>query len=60
MEWDENCLAPHKNVRAVKTASSWQVRQPVYRTSLARWKRYRKFIPELLDELGYSPEQGTR
>jgi tetratricopeptide (TPR) repeat protein len=40
LEWDEACLNPELNDRAVKTPSVWQVRQPVYKTSVARWKRY--------------------
>ena len=34
------------------TASDWQVRQPVYRDSLARWRRYERQLQPLVDALG--------
>ncbi|HEU0156842.1 MAG TPA: sulfotransferase, partial [Stellaceae bacterium] len=34
LEWDESCLRPEGNRRVVRTASMWQARQPVYRTSV--------------------------
>ena len=37
LEWDDACLEFYKSDRPVKTASSWQVRQPLYSTSVARW-----------------------
>ena len=36
LDWDEACLRPQDNRRIVRTASVWQARQPVYRTSVAR------------------------
>ena len=51
LEWDPRCLSPHKNRRPVKTASSWQVRQPLYKTSVARWKRYEKHLGPLKSSL---------
>ena len=54
LEWDDNCLEFHKQEREVKTASQWQVRQPIYKTSLERWKRYDKHIGVLKEILaGY-------
>jgi tetratricopeptide (TPR) repeat protein len=44
LEWDDACLRPHDNERSVVTPSVWQVRQPVYRTSMARWKKYEKVL----------------
>lgn len=52
LPWDERCLAPHRNARAVQTSSMWQVRQPVYRNSLARWQRYEKHLRGLKEVLG--------
>ena len=49
---DDACLAPERNERAVKTASRWQVRQPVYATSLERWRRYEPWLGELRALLG--------
>jgi hypothetical protein len=51
LEWDEACLDPHKTERNVKTASVTQVRQPVYTSSVERWRVYEKFISPLLEEL---------
>lgn len=48
LEWDDSCLRPEGNRRVVRTASMWQARQPVYRTSVARWRRYRPWIAEFL------------
>jgi len=46
LEWDDACLRPEDNRRAVKTASVWQVRQKVYSTSLERWRRYEPWLGE--------------
>lgn len=51
LEWDDACLAPHKLERSVKTASQWQVRQPIYKTSVQRWKNYEEFIGPLIEAL---------
>ena len=51
LEWDDACLAPERNARAVKTASVWQVRQPVYKTSVERWRRYEPWLGELRELL---------
>lgn len=52
LEWNEACLDPHKTERTVKTASVTQVRQPVYTSSVERWRVYEKFLGPLLEELG--------
>jgi len=44
LEWEDACLYPENNLRAVKTPSFWQVRQPVYATSLERWKHYEPWL----------------
>ncbi|NOX09507.1 MAG: tetratricopeptide repeat protein [Gammaproteobacteria bacterium] len=51
LEWDEKCLQFHKQKRTVTTPSYDQVRQPMYTSSMQRWKRYEKHIPELIAEL---------
>ncbi len=53
LEWDDACLAPHKLERTVKTASHWQVRQPIYKTSVQRWKNYEQYLGPLKEALGY-------
>ena len=47
LPWNEACLAPERNDRVVKTASLWQVRQPIYKTSVERWRRYEPWLGEL-------------
>jgi len=51
LEWDPACLDFHKTKRQVRTASVRQVRQPIYKTSVERWRAYEKFLGPLLDEL---------
>lgn len=38
-------------VRAIRTASAWQARQPVHTQSIGRWRNYRAFAPEFFDAL---------
>lgn len=52
LEWDDACMSPHKTSRNVKTASVTQVREPVYTSSVERWRRYEKHLGPLLDALG--------
>lgn len=49
LSWDERCLEFYKNARTVRTASQWQVRQPIYQTSKERWRNYEKWIGPLLE-----------
>ena len=45
--WHEACLRPESNPRAVRTPSKWQTRQPIYRNSVARWRRYEPWLGPL-------------
>ena len=47
LPWHEACLHPERNLRAVKTPSKWQTRQPIYRNSVARWRRYEAWLGPL-------------
>jgi hypothetical protein len=47
LEWDDACLRPEQNPRAVKTSSRWQVRQPIHRGAVERWRRYEPWLGEL-------------
>jgi tetratricopeptide (TPR) repeat protein len=47
LTWHDECLHPEDNPRAVKTPSKWQTRQPIYRTSVARWRRYEPWLGPL-------------
>ena len=47
LEWEPACLHFHQTARPVRTASVTQVRQPLYRRSLARWKNYEATLGDL-------------
>jgi tetratricopeptide (TPR) repeat protein len=47
LSWHDACLRPESNPRAVRTPSKWQTRQPIYRTSVARWRRYEPWLGPL-------------
>ncbi len=47
LTWHDACLRPENNPRAVRTPSKWQTRQPIYRTSVARWRRYDQWLGPL-------------
>jgi tetratricopeptide (TPR) repeat protein len=47
LEWDPRVLEFQTTKRQVVTASAWQVRQKIYRSSVARWRNYEKFIGPL-------------
>ncbi|OOG49550.1 hypothetical protein B0E50_05420 [Rhodanobacter sp. C01] len=49
LPWDERCLDFHRNKRVVRTASIAQVRKPIYRSSIARWKHFEAQLAPLLD-----------
>jgi tetratricopeptide (TPR) repeat protein len=51
LKWDPVCLEFHKTQRAVQTASLTQVRQPIYRTSVARWRHYKDQLADLFSVL---------
>ena len=55
LPWNEACLEPHKQKRAVLTASKTQVIQPVYKSSMKGWKRYEKQLQPLIDSLSKGP-----
>ena len=52
LPWDDRCIAFHETRRPVRTASAVQVRQPVFRTSLQRCRKYEAYLGPLLRELG--------
>lgn len=51
LEWQQSCLSFHENKRAVLTASHAQVSQPIYSSSLHRWKRYEDGLQPLIQLL---------
>lgn len=48
---EAQCLKPNEAERPVNTPSRWQVRQPLYRHAVQRWKRYEKHLTELKRKL---------
>jgi tetratricopeptide (TPR) repeat protein len=54
LEWEPAQLDFYKQDRAVFTASKWQARQPIYKTSKERWRRYEKHLGPLLPLLKYA------
>jgi tetratricopeptide (TPR) repeat protein len=60
LEWDDACLAFHKTERSVRTASATQVRQPIYHSSIGRWRPHEARLQPLLRELaGFIPSRPT-
>jgi tetratricopeptide (TPR) repeat protein len=51
LPWDDRCLDFHATERSVRTASATQVRQPIYQSSVARWRGYEDFLAPLLEAL---------
>lgn len=48
LSWEDACLSFHETARTVKTASSVQVRKPVFHTSIGRWRPYERFLGPLI------------
>ena len=51
LDWQDACLDFYKTKRKVKTASAFQVRQPMHNQSVDLWKRYGEVLQPLLDDL---------
>ena len=52
LEFDERCLRFFENRRAVRTASSEQVRRPIYREGVDQWRRFAPWLGPLEEALG--------
>jgi tetratricopeptide (TPR) repeat protein len=59
LEWEEACLSFHENRRPVRTASLLQVRRPIYRTSVGRWRPYASFLRPLTEALSAPDDAGA-
>jgi hypothetical protein len=53
LPWDDACISFQNRKGAVRTASAYQVRQPLYRRSMERWRGYEKHLGPLLAALEY-------
>ena len=60
LPWNEKCVEFHKSDRPVKTASVAQVRKPIYKTSVQRWKKYGPGLQPLVDAIGGKPEKAEK
>ncbi|TIM06640.1 sulfotransferase [Mesorhizobium sp.] len=52
LPWDDACLRFFDRDGSVNTPSRWQVRQPIYKSSVKRWKNYENEIQPLIQSLG--------
>ena len=57
LPWNDKCVDFHKSDRPVKTASVAQVRKPIYKTSVKRWKKYGDGLQPLVDAIEGKPEK---
>src|SRR4051812_1610357 len=57
LPWDDKCVDFHKSDRPVKTASVAQVRKPIYKTSVKRWKKYGEGLQPLVEAIDIKPGQ---
>ena len=51
LPWNDTCLHFENNPAPVNTPNAWQVRAPVYRTAIKRWKKYEPQLRELQELL---------
>jgi hypothetical protein len=51
LPWEDACINFHETERPVRTASSEQVRQPIYSQSINRWRNYEQYLGELIEVL---------
>jgi tetratricopeptide (TPR) repeat protein len=58
IEWDERCAKPEENTGPVGSLSAWQVRQPLYQTSIGRWKSYEPWLEEFAGLLSVRTRDG--
>ena len=52
LPFEEECVRFHETERAVKTASSEQVRQPIYKGAMGKWRKYESHLGEWLEDFG--------
>ena len=55
LPWDDRCLSFHETQRPVRTASASQVRKPIYKSAVGRWRVYGEQLGPLLNALDISP-----
>lgn len=60
LDWQDACLNFHETRRVVKTASFMQVRQPIYKSSIGRWKNYRQQLSGVAKILNLDVSSGVQ
>jgi tetratricopeptide (TPR) repeat protein len=60
LDWDPRCLDFHRTDRPILTASAWQARQPVFASSVGRWRHYEAHLAPMLAGLSAAAERGFR
>jgi hypothetical protein len=61
LPWEPECLQHERNSSSITTPSRWQARQPIYKTSVDRWRRYEPWLGEFarLKEVSHGPLRRT-
>ena len=54
LDWEDSVLSREESQKSVKTLSAWQVRQPVYSSSMGKWRRFEQKVGPLIEALGDS------
>lgn len=57
LAWDTACLEFHRSRRGVRSASAAQVRQPIYDTSIGRWRPFARHLQPLFEAMGLAAEE---
>ncbi len=60
VEWESGCMQFHLIARGVRTPSRWQVRQPIYGSSVGRWRNYETQLRPLLEILSPVLQEDTK
>ncbi len=60
LPWNDRCLSFHETDRPVRTASATQVRQPIYKSAIGRWRVYEEFLGPLLTPLEIEKPKARR
>ena len=51
LTWEDNCLQFHKNKTPIKTMSTAQARQPIYKSSINSYKKFSSFLEDLINNI---------
>ncbi|MCA9137783.1 MAG: sulfotransferase [Planctomycetales bacterium] len=59
LKWNDDCMRFHANHRAVHTPSKWQVRQPMYQSSVEKWRRFEKHLAPIAEQVFAEMQQSV-